>query len=485
MCVIFGGRWFGPSDLYDNDQPKTVAYTVDMVEHGHWLLPVDMLGRPATKPPMYNWLGVPAVAVGWHSEFALKLPSTLAALATVGLTWFAARRTAEHLFAGDQSDAQRYDAFAAVACIALLANYNMVKLCYTARPDMLLTAFLTAGWVLATALLYKDAETGDGEEKDAKPQAAGRGVMQLVLWLCVAGAALTKGPAALLLVIYVLLGGKLLGGRWRLMSRTGIAWGLPLALALVGLWAWGAYASNPEHFRLVFLGDEMLERIGRGGALGILGTVWKMPALFVAKFFPWSVFAIMGAWHVVNTRPRSRWLVGPIGPAMLWVLIVLVFFSLSGGKRADYLAPAYPMASIVAAFWLVVEGKRLLRLRAWQPAAAGLAIALALGAYEWAWSPAAAEGYGMHAVHFARRVHDITGGRHVQFRDVGYTPVQPLLGRNQTPADLAAEPFAPWVVMPVKDAEPLICSEPIWVGGEEHEQVLGLYRGVSLLSHAR
>ena len=76
MLVIFGCRWFGPSDLYDNDQPKTVAYTVDMVEHGRWLLPVDMLGRPATKPPMYNWIGAPFVAAGWHDEFALKLPST-------------------------------------------------------------------------------------------------------------------------------------------------------------------------------------------------------------------------------------------------------------------------------------------------------------------------------------------------------------------------------------------------------------------------
>ena len=67
MLVIFGCRWFGPSDLYDNDQPKTVAYTVDMVRHGRWLLPVDMLGRPATKPPMYNWISVPVVAAGWHS----------------------------------------------------------------------------------------------------------------------------------------------------------------------------------------------------------------------------------------------------------------------------------------------------------------------------------------------------------------------------------------------------------------------------------
>ena len=265
---------------------------------------------------------------------------------------------------------------------------------------------LTAGWVLATLLLV-DANQG---------KSVGHvWLMRVGLWLCVAGAALTKGPPALLLVIYVLLGGKLLSGRWSAARHTGIVWGLPLALLWVGLWAYGAYRSNPDHFTQVFMGDETVGRIGRGGVLGILTGVWKMPAMFVLKFFPWSVFAIMGAWHVLMTRRRALWFVGPLGPAMLWVLIVIVFFSLSGGKRPDYLAPAYPAASVLAAFWLICEGKRLLGLRVWHSMAVGAVYALVLGAFEWGWSAAATEGYGPNLIAFVQQVEQQTQGQPIRF----------------------------------------------------------------------
>lgn len=469
LLVIFGSRWFGPSDLYDNDQPKTVAYTVDMVNNGHWLLPMDMLGRPATKPPMYNWIGAPAVAAGYHSEFALKLPSTLAAFVTVVLTWFAGRWTAGLIIVsgsdvkpeGVLDDPSFHAEMGALACIALLANYMFVKLCYTARPDMVLTAFLTAGWLSASVLLFRDA----------KPR--GTWLLQLVLWLCVAGAALTKGPPALLLVIYVLLGGKLLGGRWSKALRTGIVWGLPLAIVLTGLWAWAAYQSDPVHFNEVFLGRETVERVGRGGVLGILTEIWKMPVLFVSKFLPWSVFAIMGAWHVFKTHPRRQWFADSLGPAMLWALIVIVFFSLSGGKRADYLAPAFPAGAVLAAFWLVCESKRLLNFQPWRPAVLGLVVALGLAAYEWKGSAAARDGYGDHVRHFVQIVELVTCNEPIRFDHTGYTPIQPLMGVNRVEDGSGSE--AVWVIRPYDTADVVVKSGTISVGDEQPAIAMGLY----------
>jgi len=299
--------------------------------------------------------------------------------------------------------------------------------------------------------------------------------LQLVLWLCVAGAALTKGLPALLLLIYVVLGTRLIGGRWSMLWRTGIVWGLPLSLMLFGGWAYGAYLSNPDHFNQVFMGSETLGRIGRGGPLGIVTKLWKMPAWFVARFLPWSLFAIMWVAHGVTHRPRRDWLSHPDGPSLLWLALVVVFFSFSGGKRADYLAPALPAVAVLASFWLVFEGRRQWGMRVWQAALIGLGVALLAAGYQLAGSAAAREGYGGRVVHFTQDVTRITNGQPIRFEHTGYTPLQPLLGYNQPEGDADRVSGARWLVKPVDGPGAALVSEPIWVGGDQVEVRMGLY----------
>ncbi|MEA2734599.1 MAG: hypothetical protein QOE14_1050 [Humisphaera sp.] len=54
--TTLAARLFGPGDLYDKDQPKTMAASADVALNNQWTWPRDMLLEPATKPPMYNWL---------------------------------------------------------------------------------------------------------------------------------------------------------------------------------------------------------------------------------------------------------------------------------------------------------------------------------------------------------------------------------------------------------------------------------------------
>ncbi|MEE9608696.1 MAG: hypothetical protein V3U03_13225, partial [Myxococcota bacterium] len=69
-------RVSGPSDLWDQTQPRTVSYTTDILVNGgsHWILPMEPGRRPATKPPLYNWMAAPAVKLlGFPSELGHKL----------------------------------------------------------------------------------------------------------------------------------------------------------------------------------------------------------------------------------------------------------------------------------------------------------------------------------------------------------------------------------------------------------------------------
>ncbi|NOG53269.1 MAG: hypothetical protein HND57_02890 [Planctomycetes bacterium] len=148
ICVIASItiRITGPSDIHDQTQPKTLSYTTDILTHStdldHWILPSIQQREPATKPPLYNWLAVPFVAVfGHQSIVAHKAPSLLTWLALIVILY----RLGHHI---DPA----FRLTGPLAVIAFVTNYAWFKLGYLARPDGLLTLWLVIGWAAATAL---------------------------------------------------------------------------------------------------------------------------------------------------------------------------------------------------------------------------------------------------------------------------------------------------------------------------------------------
>src|SRR3954468_12683817 len=73
-------RFTAATDLATGDQPLQVAYVRDVVANGNWIVQHLPDGTPAANPPLYNWLAAISVHAFGDSEFALKLPSILAAL---------------------------------------------------------------------------------------------------------------------------------------------------------------------------------------------------------------------------------------------------------------------------------------------------------------------------------------------------------------------------------------------------------------------
>ena len=425
---IVAARVWGPSDLYDKEQPRTTSYTVDMVVNGRWLLPGDTFGIPATKPPLFNWISVPFVEAFGFREWALKAPSILASAGVVGCLIFLGRRT----FGGEGEGREGFGMeVGCVAALLWLASPVTVKLLYVARPDMLLTAFLTGAWVAAT-LMVKEPRVGAG--------------VKVAFWLCTLGAALTKGPLAIFALVYLPLAALLIrrgAEGWRVLRQSGWWWGLPLLVAVMGAWLAGVYRANPEFVREVLLGREVANRIG---GWKVVTTFFNGPAYVITRFLPWSLAAIGGVWLAARLEKGKRWLAHPLGPALLWGAMILAVFSLASTKRPDRYAPIYPAVAVMAAYPLAMLPRRL-RVTAGCVAVAAALVAVGLCVQNQFFSEGAKTHYGENVLAFARDVKAVVGQDVVLFLDGEQTPLETLLGHVQDdPAPVALQEKALWVV---------------------------------------
>jgi 4-amino-4-deoxy-L-arabinose transferase-like glycosyltransferase len=348
-------RIAGPCDLWDQTQQKTISYTTDIIVHGqsHWVLPIEAGTMPATKPPMYNWIAVPFVnLLGFSSELAHKFPSVIA----ITLCWLIIVRIGRRIDPGSDQ------ALGWLAGLILIANSPMFKLGYLARPDMLLTLWLLCSWAISTAALIKGS--------------ASVGTIA-AFWLFISLAGLTKGPAAIVDVLYVVIAARIIGGRWSAVQILRPMIGLPVCALLIGVWIYGVWRLNPEHLTHVLWHNEIFGRFTGTGPLGnkegFAGWVRTFPEqglYFVIRFVPWSVWsilAIMSLWRPNPDDPDRRrgwrtipgdagsWLCG----AAIQVVLVVGLFTLSASKRADYIAAAFPPGALLAAWWLLHMGSRI------------------------------------------------------------------------------------------------------------------------------
>ena len=425
--LVLGARLFGPGDLYDKDQPKTMAGTADVALNGNWIWPRDMLMEPATKPPMYNWIDALVLrAVGRWDEWTFKLPSLAA---TVAIAWLIIVVTRFLLRGDDHADTIGF-----VAAAVWFANIPVMKQAYLSRPDMVMTTFLTGAWVLATR-----AMTDAGRTRR----------VALGFWLCVAGAALSKGPAAMIPLLYAPLVAVSLRQPRRL-ARLHWAWGAPLLILLVGGWALLAYRHWPGAFWGV-LASEGTSRLTTGGPEAIAKPFYLTPIWFLSKFLPGSA-AVLAALMLIGPK---RLLAHALLPAVAWVALCVVMFSIPPGKRPDYLLPAYPAAAILAAY-AMVEIARRVRVPVAATAIVPLLMAGYLAHWEWRRSPEAKSGYTRSLTAFVEEVRRIVpADEPLVFLVKGYHPTLAMLGRNagnRARVDDLHEGV--WVIAPNQDSWP-------------------------------
>lgn len=292
----------GNFPLFDVDEGAFGEATREMLQRGDFVT-TWLNGEPRfDKPILTYWLQALSVSMLGLNEFALRLPSALAAVAWVG---------AILVFTGQQTE--RATAYAA----ALIAATSLA-LCVIGRgaiADALLNLFL----VLAMFDIYRYLE-------QPLPHVRYRAYLWMALGL------LTKGPVALLIPAAASAPAFWLHGKWRAWGRAALDPGGWLIVALVaGPWYLLEYQRQGDAFFAGFFLRHNVERFlsplqgHRGNAL------YYVPAALIL-LLPYTGLFL----RVLPSVRRLR--VNPLDTFLwCWFLFVLLFFSLAGTKLPHYL----------------------------------------------------------------------------------------------------------------------------------------------------
>jgi len=302
-CALLLLPTLGLYPLFDVDEGAFSEATREILQSGDWVS-TTLNGVPRyDKPILIYWLQALSVSVLGLNEFALRLPSALAALGWVAaIVRFATPRL------GSNS--------ALLAGWIAATSLGVMAMGRAATADALLNALLAA----TMFDLWRHLE-GSG-----RPVALRR----VYLWMALG--TLTKGPIAILIPFAVSLGYCAMARRWRDWARAAFdPLGWLLLLALSGPWYLAQLILHGRAFVDGFLLRHNLERFS-GTLEGHGGALWYYFAVAPLLLLPWSGLLLRALRHLPEDwrDPLARYLV-------IWFGFVFVFFSLSGTKLPHYL----------------------------------------------------------------------------------------------------------------------------------------------------
>ena len=354
VALVLLGLGIGLRDPWPSDEPRFALVAQQMVASGDWLFPHRGIELYSDKPPLLFWLQAASYEVVRNWRIAFLLPSLLAGLLTLGLTYDLGRRFWNHR-AG------------LVAALGVLFAFQFMYQVKRAQIDPLVMGWITlANWGLLLHFL--------------------RGPNWRAYWLgCFAAGlgVISKGVGVLALLMFLpYLFARLRG--WEGVTRTSISalrwFGGAFAFSAPIL-AWALAVLLVAHARGTPKYAAYVDDLFFHQTAGRYAGTWSHPQPFwyylpvlLFAWFPLSLAygAALPRWSRDLKAGDARVLL-----PLAWSLIVIVFFSIPAGKRDVYLMPVLPMLALALAPTLIdVANTRWLRATAFAIAlAGGLAIA--------------------------------------------------------------------------------------------------------------
>jgi len=301
-----------------------------MLDRGDWILMHLNGGVYGDKPPLFFWL-IALSSYLWQgfTSFSVRFPSAIFGTLTVLLTFFLGKRLyppRTGFFSG----------------LILATSLHFVYLSTRANIDVTLTFFTTASFA-CFFLWYQE-----GRQEGVCHSRPIRNLFIFGFYVSMAFATLAKGPIGLVFPLLASLIFLLIRKEYGEMKRMKLLAGIFLFLAIVLAWYLPAVSMGGR----AYLEENLFRHTTEAYSTG-----WTHPHplyyylySFPMSFMPWTFClpaAIVYGCSKTMIGKRKEFLF-----LSVWCLVIFLFFSLSRSKRALYLLPLYPAASLmVGKFW--------------------------------------------------------------------------------------------------------------------------------------
>ncbi|UYZ64710.1 ArnT family glycosyltransferase [Hymenobacter weizhouensis] len=322
FLLVLGGAFLfqlGTWGPLETSEARYAEIGREMLRGQDWLHPRLLGIQHFHKPPLTYWLTAAGLGLAGESALGVRLLPVLAVLVQVVLVYGLGLL----LFQGDRARALAAAVLYGTLPVVLISALNVTTDVYLATLEL-----------AATYGILRYYHTG--------------GARWLYLfWVGLGLAFLTKGPVGFVLPLMAVLGFYFRRGQARRPFTVHHVLGFGL-FVLVGL-SWYLYlaAENPAFVRY-FLVEHTVERFANAATFNRSKPWWFYVVLAPTTSLPWSVALVARAartpWASVP-RPWQNVLV-------FWVLVPLVFFSLSSSKLLLYVLPIFPGLALLTVYYL-------------------------------------------------------------------------------------------------------------------------------------
>ena len=321
FLFFFGLNYFG---LIGADEPRYAQIAREMLARHDWITPV-LGGKPwLEKPALYYWQAMLSYSIFGVSDWAARIPSAVDATLLVLAVYFFLRRF--------------HPGFHLDGALVTASTAGAVGYARAASPDMPLAGALSIAMLAWYAW----------QESDKPAYLA-------AFYVFVALGTLAKGPVAVFLAALIVFVFAAAAGEYRLLRHTLWSPGVVLFCAIALPWYIAVQLRNPEFFR-VFILQHNLARFGTD-VFHHEQPFWYFGLVILVALVPWTIFVLLAVWETL----RAWWADGRTLPdaedklnifLVAWLLVPVIFFSLSKSKLPGYILPSVPAGALLIAEYI-------------------------------------------------------------------------------------------------------------------------------------
>jgi 4-amino-4-deoxy-L-arabinose transferase-like glycosyltransferase len=325
FLFLYGLSQFG---LIGADEPRYAQVAREMLDRHDWITPV-LGGQPwLEKPPLYYWQAMMAYAIFGVSDWAARLPSVFDATFLVLAAYFFLRRFRR----GFELD----------GALITAASAGMAGYARAASMDMALAAASTAGMLGWWAWREN-----------------GRKTYLALFYTFLALGMLAKGPVALFLAAVAIVLYAAAVRELRLVVKTFWPPGILLFCAIALPWYFAVQIRNPEFFH-EFIVEHNLARFSKNVYHHTEPWWYYLPVTALA-LVPWTVFVSAALVERVRWWWAKRISLNAVVDdlenqfgvfAVCWLIVPVIFFSISRSKLPGYILPAIPAGALLLVEYL-------------------------------------------------------------------------------------------------------------------------------------